>query len=141
VCHNDVCLENVVFRDGVAVGLLDFDFAAPGSPVYDLAAMARMCVPVDDDEHASRFGWRPADRRARLRLVADRYGLDRAGRTELLAQLDDAIARSGEFVRRRVEAGDPNFVKMWEDAGGDRRHEFRREWWVGERDSYARALT
>ena len=26
VCHNDVCLENVVFRDGEAVGLLDFDF-------------------------------------------------------------------------------------------------------------------
>jgi Ser/Thr protein kinase RdoA (MazF antagonist) len=30
VCHNDVCLENVVFRDGIAVGLLDFDFVAPG---------------------------------------------------------------------------------------------------------------
>jgi thiamine kinase-like enzyme len=29
-CHNDVCLENVVFRDEVAVGLLDFDFAARG---------------------------------------------------------------------------------------------------------------
>jgi len=28
VCHNDVCLENVVFREGVAIGLLDFDFAA-----------------------------------------------------------------------------------------------------------------
>jgi hypothetical protein len=30
VCHNDVCLENVVFRDGEAIGLIDFDFAAPG---------------------------------------------------------------------------------------------------------------
>ena len=48
VCHNDICLENVVFRDRQAVGLLDFDFAAPGDPVRDLAAMARMCVPVDD---------------------------------------------------------------------------------------------
>ena len=28
MCHNDVCLENVVFRDGSAVALLDFDFAA-----------------------------------------------------------------------------------------------------------------
>src|SRR6266508_632011 len=45
VCHNDVCLENVVFREGVAVALLDFDFAAPGRPVYDVAQMARMCVP------------------------------------------------------------------------------------------------
>ena len=30
VCHNDVCLENVVFSQGIAVGLLDFD-AAGGS--------------------------------------------------------------------------------------------------------------
>ena len=37
VCHNDVCPENVVFRDGIAVALLDFEFAAPGRPVYDLA--------------------------------------------------------------------------------------------------------
>ncbi|MDQ6696025.1 MAG: phosphotransferase, partial [Actinomycetota bacterium] len=33
VCHNDVCPENVVFRDGIAVALLDFEFAAPGRPV------------------------------------------------------------------------------------------------------------
>jgi Ser/Thr protein kinase RdoA (MazF antagonist) len=31
-----------VFHEGTAVGLLDFDFAAPGRPVYDLAAFARM---------------------------------------------------------------------------------------------------
>src|SRR5204863_7790966 len=35
VCHNDVCLENVVFRGGLAVALLDFDFAAPGGPSHD----------------------------------------------------------------------------------------------------------
>ncbi len=33
VCHNDVCPENVVFRVGIAVALLDFEFAAPGRPV------------------------------------------------------------------------------------------------------------
>jgi thiamine kinase-like enzyme len=49
ICHNDVCLENVVFRGGLAVALLDFDFAAPGRPTFDSAAFARMCVPVDDD--------------------------------------------------------------------------------------------
>jgi phosphotransferase family enzyme len=35
ICHNDVCLENVVFHGSEAVALLDFDFAAPGRPVYD----------------------------------------------------------------------------------------------------------
>ena len=48
VCHNDVCLENVVFSDGEAVALLDLDFAAPGRPLYDLAQLARTCAPVDD---------------------------------------------------------------------------------------------
>src|SRR5688572_27269242 len=78
VCHNDVCLENVVFRGGRAIALLDFDFAAPGRPIYDLANMARMCVPIDNDFDAARLGWAPADRPRRLRLVADTYGLDRA---------------------------------------------------------------
>ncbi len=32
VCHNDVEPSNVVFRDGIAVALLDFEFAAPAAP-------------------------------------------------------------------------------------------------------------
>ncbi len=99
-CHNDVCLENVVFRDGVAVGLLDFDFAAPGRRVFDLASFARMCVPIDDDEAAARLGWSSADRPGRLRLVCDEYGLDGPARAQLLACLDQSIAGGGEFVRR-----------------------------------------
>jgi hypothetical protein len=71
VCHNDVCLENVVFRDDEAVALLDFDFAAPGRPIFDLAAFARMCVPIDDNLSASRLGFKEHDRPARLRLVAE----------------------------------------------------------------------
>lgn len=30
----------------------------------------------------------------------------------------EAIARGGEFVRRRVEAGEAAFVEMWESMGG-----------------------
>lgn len=140
ICHNDVCLENVVFRNGVAVGLLDFDFAAPGRSAYDVAQMARMCVPIDDDLNAARLGWQPADRPARLRLVADAYGLDHAARHELLAILSDSMARGGAFVRRRVEAGDPNFVKMWNDMGGMERFDRRRRWWAEHRDRFRAAL-
>ena len=32
LCHNDGCPENVVFRDGRAAALVDFDLAAPGRP-------------------------------------------------------------------------------------------------------------
>ena len=140
VCHNDVCLENVVFRQGVAVALLDFDFAAPGRPIYDLAQFARMCAPIDDDVNALRLGWEPADKPARLRVVAEAYGLDAPGRDELLHVLSDSIEQGGAFVRRRVEAGDPNFVRMWTEMGGQERFDRRRRWWEASRGDFERAL-
>jgi Phosphotransferase enzyme family len=140
VCHNDVELSSVVFRDGIAVALLDFEFAAPGRPVYDVAQLARLCVPIDDDFDQARLGWRPADRLARLRLVADAYGLDRDGRAELLTAVNDAIDRIETAVRRRVDAGDPNFSALWNRTGGSERFERRRRWWAEHHDQFAAAL-
>jgi hypothetical protein len=140
VCHNDVCLENVVFRNGEAIALLDFDYAAPGRPLFDLTTFARMCVPVDDPESAARLGWEDGDRVARLRLVADTYGLADDERAELLDLLDRTIARGGEFVRRRAEAGQPGFVTMWNEMGGAERFDRLRRWWAGNRAAFADAL-
>jgi hypothetical protein len=136
VCHNDTCLENVVFRNGVAVGLIDFDFAAPGRPVFDLAQFARMCVPVDDDLSASRLGWDVPNQPERLRRVADIYGLDDGERQDLIQILTDVIDHGGVFVRRRVEAGDPNFTQMWNEIGGMERYDRRRRWWTVHRTAF-----
>jgi len=140
VCHNDVCPENVVFLDGVAVALLDFEFAAPGRPVYDLAHLARLCVPIDDEFDQARLGFRPADAPRRLRLVADAYGLDGDGRAGLLSAMDDAIARITAAARRPVEAGDPNAVALWNRTGGAERYERRRRWWATHHDAFVAAL-
>jgi hypothetical protein len=140
VGHNDVCLENVVFRDGVAVGLLDFDFAAPGRPEYDLAQFARMCVPIEPQVDAAKIGWEPSNHPARLRVVADAYGLDAAGRRQLLDVMPDAIERSISFVLHRVEAGDPNFTLMYEFLGGGDRYDRRRRYWVDHQPDFTAAL-
>ena len=140
VCHNDVEPSNVVFRDGIAVALLDFEFAAPGRPVYDLAQLARVCIPIDDDFDQARLGWRPADRPARLRLVADAYGLDRDGRVELLAAMDDAIDRIEAAARRSVEAGTRNSFAMLKTTGGIEKYDRRRRWWADHHDQFAAAL-
>jgi hypothetical protein len=140
ICHNDVCLENVVFRDGTAAALLDFDFAAPGRPIYDLAQFARLCVPIDDEVSAGRLGWHPVGKPARLRLAADAYGLDATARRQLVAVLADSIARGGTFVRRRVESGDPNFISMWNAMGGMERFDRRRRWWAAQRQNFLAAL-
>jgi Phosphotransferase enzyme family len=140
LCHNDVELSNVVFRGGIAVALLDFEFAAPGRPVYDLAHLARLCVPIDDEFDQARLGWRPADGPARLRLVADAYGLDGDGRAELLAAMNDAIARIEAAVRRSVEAGDPNSIAMCTRTGGIEKYARRRRWWTDHHGQFAAAL-
>lgn len=140
VCHNDVCPENVVFRDGIAVGLIDFEFAAPGRPVFDLAALVRMWVPIDDDVNATRLGWGAVDRPSRLAIAVDAYGLAESARSELMECLDATIAYGGAFVQRRVEAGDPNFTAMYEAMGGARRFERRRQWWSAHRAAFCVAL-
>ncbi len=140
MCHNDVCLENVVFRDGLAVALVDFDYAAPGRREFDLAAFARMCVPIDDDVNAARLGWNVTDKPGRLRMVCDAYGCDAAGRALVLAEIGRAIEAGGEFVRRHVEAGDPGFVEMWNDMGGQERFDRRRQWWSDNVESFTVAL-
>ena len=139
ICHNDVCMENVVFCDGEAIGLLDFDFAAPGRPVYDLACFARMCVPIDDESRV-RFGWQRADLPRRLRLVADEYGLNPRERTEMVEALDESLVRGGEFVLRRVNAGDANFIEMWNSIGGMARFDRRQAWWADARSQFDAAM-
>ncbi len=141
VCHNDVCPENVVFRAGIAVALLDFEFAAPGRLIYDIAHLARLCVPIEDEFDQTRLGWLPADRPTRLRLVADAYGLDRDGRSELLPAINDAIDRVENAVRRSVQAGHPKSVDMWNRTGGGERYERRRRWWILHHDEFAASLT
>ncbi|MGI9053022.1 MAG: phosphotransferase [Ilumatobacteraceae bacterium] len=140
VCHNDVEPSNVVFRDGVAIALLDFEFAAPGRPVYDLAQLAHLCVPIDDPYDQARLGWRAADRPARLRVVADAYGLERSGRAELLSAMDDVIDGIEAAVRRSVDAGNPNAVAPWNRTGGGERFYRRRRWWAEHHDQFAAAL-
>jgi Phosphotransferase enzyme family len=139
VCHNDVCLENVVFRDGTAVAFLDFDYAAPGRPLYDLACFARMCVPIDDGSRV-RFGWSDADLPGRLRLVADTYGIDADQRALLVELLTESIEAGGAFLLRQVEAGHPGFIEMWESSGGMGRFDRRRAWWSDAREQFEAAM-
>jgi hypothetical protein len=139
VCHNDVCPENVVFRHGQAVALLDFDYAAPGRPLYDLSQLAKMWVPIDTPEDAAVLGRVGLDPFRRLRVVADAYGLA-PGRAEFVDVLAEGLAAGGAFVRRHVDAGEPGFVAMWEQMGGQARYDRRLEWFTRHRERFLDAL-
>jgi hypothetical protein len=52
----------------------------------------------------------------------------------------ESIEQGGAFVRRRVEAGDSNFVRMWTEMGGEVRFDRRRRWWTDNRPEFEREL-
>ncbi len=54
VCHGDFGPWNVVWRDHLAVGLLDWDFVYPGSPMDDVAYALEYAAPFRDDDTCVR---------------------------------------------------------------------------------------
>ncbi|RFC70063.1 phosphotransferase [Streptomyces sp. AcE210] len=145
LCHNDVCPENVVFRDGRAVALIDFDQAAPGRPVWDVALTAGYWVPMLDPESAAPLypipGTSPAsDAPARLRLLADSYGLSPRERAELPEVVEQAAEVCRAFVARRVAEGNPAYVQALRDRGGWERWDRIQAWLTARREAFRGAL-
>ena len=115
--HNDAAPYNAVWRQITAdteelVGFIDWDFAAPCPPVWDLAFVVFSWVPlharkVVEAEGFSDFAARPR----RLRKLLDAYGY-----TGSVAHvLDAVIARITahmQDVRDLAEAGSPLFARL-----------------------------
>jgi aminoglycoside phosphotransferase (APT) family kinase protein len=123
--HNDICPENVVFRDGEAVALLDWDFAAPGRPLWDIAAVMSMWGPVRDPSDPVP-GMEGLESFARARVVADAYCLDAGERAQIPNVFVERLSIS--LVERRAAAGEQAFVEMLARQGGAGRAERRRRW-------------
>jgi aminoglycoside phosphotransferase (APT) family kinase protein len=111
VSHNDVHPANVVFRDGRAVALIDFDLAGPGSAAWDFAAAARSFVPLLDEADVTDSRRGRALERFRVFLAAS--GLSRDARLTvagaLLANHDWTYA----IVTEAAAAGHPGFADHW----------------------------
>jgi Phosphotransferase enzyme family len=139
VCHNDVCPENVVFRNGIAIALLDFDSAAPGGRVWDLAHTARMCIPLRPPELAGERSH--LDPFHRLAVLAAGYGLDSVEHQSLVEAIVISKRLGTRFVERRVRAGEPAFVEAWEQRGGKAGDERLIAWLDENREAFLRALS
>lgn len=136
ICHTDICPENVVFREGKAVAILDFDFASPGRRVWDLAMAARMWILLRPDVDPREV----STRARRLGHLAAGYGLAPADHEEFVDAIVEAQRVGNEFVRGRVEAGEPGFVAMWEGRGGAEWFDGVTAWMEGQRSLWLQAL-
>jgi aminoglycoside phosphotransferase (APT) family kinase protein len=126
VCHNDLCVENVVVRDGAAVAFIDFDFAAPSDPLLDIAIAARHWIPIRDQLDVDP-DLRGLDSVARFRTFADAHELDAAARAAVVAHLGTFLDRALDSMRRRAESGLPAYVRVW-DAGYPAQNRRSRAW-------------
>jgi hypothetical protein len=82
ISHNDVNLDNVVFREGRAVALIDFDLASPGCRVWDVACASRLWTPLRPDRYVGDA--RRGRVLTRFRLFVDSYGLPESDREGLV---------------------------------------------------------
>ena len=48
LCHGDLGPGNVIFENGIAKALIDWEFSAPGRRVWDLALALRYWAPLRD---------------------------------------------------------------------------------------------
>lgn len=91
VCHHDAGPNNFVFQDGLPVALIDFDFAAPGTALDDLAYAAwAWCI-------SSKPQRLPVEAQAaQVRLLVDAYGFASGDRAAIVEAI---VARQEQNIR------------------------------------------
>lgn len=106
ICHNDFAPYNCVFKNNHLVGIIDFDTAAPGTRLWDIAYAVYRFAPLVTEQHCLDMGWPSLpDRLTRLKLFCDTYGLE--DRSTLI-----------ETVIRRIEA----LVNFMQDTASNLDH-------------------
>jgi hypothetical protein len=137
ISHNDVNLDNVVFRGERAVALIDFDLASPGSRAWDIACAARLWAPLRPDTyiHDPRRG----RAMARFRLFVDSYGLARTDRERLVAAVRENHDWCYVIVGTAAANGHAGFSEYCAE-GAMERAERTHEWYLDNGDVLRRAL-
>lgn len=108
ICHNDVAPYNTVFVNQRPIAMIDWDFAAPGPALWDVAYAAWFFAPLTDDSSIL-----PGDKPRRLRLFCDTYGLLADERGRLLATIRRRQQVAYDTLRVWGLAGVPGFAEMW----------------------------
>ncbi|MFG1924637.1 phosphotransferase family protein [Cryptosporangium sp. NPDC048952] len=108
VCHNDLSPKNTVYRQVDArwlpVAFLDWDNAAAGQRVYDLAHTCWQYIGLGPALPSAK---RAA---ASVRLIADAYGLvDRSALISTILWWQDRCWRG---IEARADTGDPAMVRL-----------------------------
>ncbi len=136
VCHNDLSPKNTVYRTSSAglrpVAFVDWDLAAPGARVHDVA---HMCWQYLDLGAAVRDVATTAER---LLLICDAYDLH--DRTTVIDTILWWQNRCWQGIEARAAAGDAAMTTL-RDAGVVRAVRAAHDWVLAHQHELASALT
>jgi phosphotransferase family enzyme len=117
VCHNDATAWNLVIGDG-RWAFVDWDVAGPRPFIWDVAYLAIGLTPITAD--ASGLGWPDTVPFAdRLNALADGYRLLPGDRARFAGAITARIRSSYEHGRRRAEAGQEPWARLWREGHGE----------------------
>ena len=118
ICHNDFAIYNIIFDDEKPVGIIDFDMAAPGPRIWDIAYTLYTCVPLSRHYYTETgkvvqySSTTDADRiKQRIQLFFESYGME-----DLSEGFIDVVILRLQSLRqtiiRKAGEGDHAFQQM-----------------------------
>ncbi len=115
VCHNDLCVENVVLRGGRAAAIIDFDYARPVDPLFDIAVAVRHWAPMRSPRDLHVLGIE-VDVLQRFRGFLDVHELEVSQRERVVGMMGRFLDRAFDNVQRLAQAGQQGFADMIADG-------------------------
>jgi hypothetical protein len=140
ICHNDLFPENVVFRGGRVVGLIDLAEAGPGRPFWDVAIAAQEWAPL----HAPGARLHHPDHLDGVRrtaLLAQAYGVDPERAEEFVDVVAQERVQQLGNVRAQVAAGAEPWATFWLESNGEDRAAADDLWLQGQRQALIDAIS
>jgi hypothetical protein len=116
--HVDITPENVVFRDGQAVALIDFDLAKWATRADEMYSAMMWWAPLRDPADVDPL-LREVDVPRRCRLLADAYGTSQTDRDRVIEVAIMRSRRSWHLMKQRAELLGGGWQRMWDEGAGD----------------------
>ena len=143
VVHQDVGTYNTVLRADGTFAVIDFDFAAPGQPVEDLAYALWSWTPLWGDRDAverEMGGVGLGERVHKFAALLEGYAADAPLRATVCDAVLARMAAQSRTLEDLAAQGDPAFVRMVAEGHAERPRRDA-QWFAAHRALFEAAVT
>lgn len=113
IAHHDLAPWNLIVNEG-QWAFIDWDVAAPGTRLWDLAYAIHGFVPL-----TANPTYQCEDAGHRLRLFADVYGLTQSQRRQIIPMLASRTEAMHTFLAEQSAQGTQPWARLWREGHGD----------------------